>query len=352
VNAALLPDRAIVVGINWYPRFGDEGNSKNLEGPVYDATEMAKWLREAAGAHVTLITSQGVVTSKGDGEKRWTVQDLRPERGDVEPAFSELIVESLDLQDRNLPSRLGRRLYIYMAGHGFSPEARSLSLITAEAVRDIIVPNIEATAWVDWFANQLHFDEIVLWMDCCATRTFNYPSGKPLLKKTAAREDGRAKVFMGFASSPATETFEAKGPDGQVRGLFTERLLRGLKGHAADEQNNVTTSSLIKYMQNSSAVVGTETASTGEKPLPQTKFYERDEMLLATVLVPSYTLLVPVAAGKKLRVKRDSKEIAAVEVKDGKVVLPLTPGLFTAVAQGFSKSFEIGSGGTDHVDLR
>ncbi|HEX8262218.1 MAG TPA: hypothetical protein VF547_05030, partial [Allosphingosinicella sp.] len=60
-------DRAIVVGIGRYPRFGPNGTGPNdLLGPVADAREVADWLVNTARATVTLITSDG------DGSQNWT----------------------------------------------------------------------------------------------------------------------------------------------------------------------------------------------------------------------------------------------------------------------------------------
>jgi hypothetical protein len=334
-------DRAIVVGISNYPKLGIGG----LSGPVKDAHAMADWLQQSAGAHVTLITSEG------RGSESWTVSDRRPNQQDIEDGFDSYILESMDQNTM----RIGRRLYVYMAGHGFAPEPRHLALITANALRDVKIPNIQATSWIDWFADQLYFDECVLWMDCCAERTFLYDGGKPLMKKAATRQNGRAKVFMAFAAGPSVSAFEGPiGPNGEIRGLFTDRLLRGLKGAAADASGTVRTSDLMVYLKNQQGLIGnapTAGASTGAAFEPV--FPETADLILAQgQSLPTYSLKVALPDGTTLTVL-DARQtvVDQDQVTNGVVKMQLPLGIFKAVGPGLSTLFEIASGTTSEVDL-
>ncbi|MCP3404459.1 hypothetical protein [Bradyrhizobium sp. CCGB01] len=327
------PDRALVVGIASYPKLG----LKPLLGPVWDAKRMADWLVTSAKAHVTLITSDGT------GNNSWTVSDMRPTPDDVTQGFISYLAES---QGKPI-QRLGRRLYVYMAGHGFMPEPRNLALITANALGDSWIPNIQATSWIDWFADQLYFDEYVLFMDCCATRTFLYDGGKPLLKKTAARQDGRGKVVMGFAAGPTLESFEGPiGPKGEIGGLFTNRLLRGLGGAAAHGDGVVRTSGLISYFKNPHGVVGSSVvADSGNEHPVDPMFPERAELEFASVPLPKYVFKAALADGVVLDIwDTDGRRIASGAIANGAVTLPLGLGIYRAQAPGFSRLFEIASG--------
>jgi hypothetical protein len=334
------------VGISTYPRFGAPPPN-NLNGPVRDAEEVAKWLSTSAGAHVTLITS--VAGKPG----KVTQRDIRPTRSDVDAPFQRFIGESLALASRNRSSRLSRRLYVYMAGHGFAPEPRALALIMADAIGDQSVPNVEATARVDWFADQLHFDELVLWMDCCATRAYDFVSGKPMVKKSAARQNGRAKVFMAFAAKPSAETYEGPiGPRGEVRGIFTAHLLRGLKEAGGNAQGVVTTSSLVSFLTNHQGLTG-DAPTPGSGTLTGYSFPATDEMILGTISLPEYLLKVPVRDGGKVSLLDGAGALVTTGVvKKGTVRVPLAVGLYKAVGEkGFSKVFEIASGTNRHVNL-
>lgn len=347
------PDRGVVVGIGRYPRFSSDLSPNNLDGPLFDAAEMARWLTQSARAHVTLITSNGAPGAT------WTVQDMRPSPDDITGTFHSYIAEGLQRTIAHQPSRLAQRLYVYMAGHGFAPNARSLALITANALSDAAVPNIEATAWVDWFAGQWHFDEIVLWMDCCAERSFLHAGGVPLLKKVAARSNGRAKVFMGFAAATSADAYEAAlGPNGQVRGVFTARLLRGLEGAAADELGIVRTASLINYLSNSTELVGSEIPVSGDTESLGRKhvFPEADDLVFAKVTHPLYTLRLPVPDGTVVsivKVANDTERtIASETARAGRIEVRLPLGLWKAIAaNGFSQLFQIGSGTPTNVQL-
>jgi hypothetical protein len=341
VAAVIAPqDRAIVVGISSYQRLGHQPPA-DLQGPVRDAQEMASWLTGTGGAHVTLITSTGAPG------KNWQVQDLRPRFEDVEDCFDEFIVEGQQRVLARKPARLARRLYVYMAGHGFAPEPRKVALIMADALGDTKIPNFEGPAWVDWFADQLHFDEFVLWMDCCATRTFEYPPGRPLYKHAAARQNGRAKVFMGFATTTSRDAYETKDPDsGEVRGVFTTRLLRGLNGAAADAKGEVTTASLVSYLDNTEGLSGSDATEASSVANAQVHaFPETAQMVFATIQLPTYTLHLNVADGTPVSVFDGNRKLVTQGVvRKRKVNVELGVGVFKAVAGGVTKLFEIASG--------
>jgi Caspase domain len=334
-------DRALVVGIQRYPDLG----LNPLQGPVKDAEEMADWLANSAKAHVTLITSNG-----SDGQK-WTVTDIRPHPQDIIGEFENYLREA----NKKPVRRLGRRLYIYMAGHGFMPEPRHLALITANAIGDQAIPNIQATSWVDWFADQFYFDELVLWMDCCATRTFSYDGGRPLLKKVAERQNGRGKVVIGVAAGATLEAFEGNvGPNNEVRGLFTNRLLRGLRGEAAHSDGIVRTSGLKSYLTNKNILVGGAVVSTdGNEKLLKPQFLEEDELEFANVAgnLPLYKLKAPLADGTVLEIRDGQQFVGAGNVQGGEVDFRLAIGLYKAVAGQFSRLFEISSGSTREINL-
>jgi hypothetical protein len=346
-NATNLPDRAIVVGIGCYSRYG-AGKPNNLAGPVADATAVADWLAGSAGAHVTLLTSNG-----GAGQP-WTVSDLRPETPDLKREFDKLVIEAVMNGNAGRPSRLARRLYVYMAGHGFMPDHNELALVTAESIDPGFVQSLQVTAWVDWFSDQYHFDELVLWMDCCARRDYYQPSLKPLMRKEAARNGDPAKMFVAFAAKPTRDAFEAQlPPDNEVRGIFTSRLLTGLRGAAADEQGHVTTASLMGYL-NGSGLVGEEVTSTLHGAArPDHYFPRHDPLIFAEVAnTPSYRLHVPLADGTRVTILDGRKEEVATEiVADGIVTVILGSGLYKAEGPGFSHLFEIAAGTETDVPL-
>jgi hypothetical protein len=335
-------DRAIVIGIGRYPRFGPDGASPNdLLGPVADAREMADWLVNVARARVTLITSDG------DGSQNWTSEDLRPTESDVSATFDPFLLAAGE--------RVANRLYVYTAGHGFAPDPRSRSLILANALGTAKVPNFHAPAWIDWFAAQYHFDELVLWMDCCATQTFDYAAGVPPMPRTAARSGTPAKVFMAFGSGIGRSAFEGPiGPDNEVRGLFTDRLLRGLRGAAANENGEVRSASLKKYLYNGRDAAGDEPV---ERPVVEPIIPQDDDMLFARAQVPVYSIAARASDGSALAegarvdlLNGSLEKIRDSEVVGGRVEFRLIPGIYKLRGAGMDRIVEIGAGTPQRLD--
>jgi hypothetical protein len=310
-----MTDQAIVIGIGSYPKFGADGNSPNdLPGAMEDAKDVAGWLLTVGQANVTLITSTGLNGAP------WMVTNLlaaRPVTSDVDAVFQPFV--------RSTSPKVANRLYVYTAGHGLAPDARSRCLILADAEGIKWVPNLEIPAWIDWFANQSHFDELVLWMDCCGTQALEYTRTKPAgLSNTASRPWPPAKVFMAFASGFGRNAYEGPiGPNGEPRGLFTNRLLKGLNGAAADAKGEVRSKSLANFLRN-----GSLSEAGGEAAVPQ-----EEDMLFAVRPHPVY----------RIRPKRADGSLAP----DGTVLTltnPPGPPLMTAQVDKGWVSFALGVG--------
>ncbi|MGO7335688.1 hypothetical protein [Rhizobium leguminosarum] len=332
-----MPDRAIVIGIGSYPAFGANGGPNDLPGAVQDALDVTKWLRTQAQADVTLITS-----TEQSGQP-WQVTNLlavRPVTSDVDSAFKPFV--------KSTGSKVANRLYVYTAGHGLAPDARSRCLIMADAEGVEWVPNLEIPAWIDWFANQRQFDELVLWMDCCGTQALEYTRNRPGgLPNTASRPPPPAKVFTAFASGFGRNSYEGPiGLDGQPRGLFTDRLLKGLGGAAADAKGEVRSRSLANFLRNGAAGGQAVDASVEQfATVPQ-----EDDMLFVRRPYPTY----------RIRVRRSDGSVApdgtivtltsppdpasrSAPVTDGWVSFALGVGLYKLSGNGVVRLIDIGA---------
>ena len=223
-------DWALVVGISGYPSYGPTPTEANdLKGPVHDALEVANYLQSAgvAKANITLLTS-----SENNGAN-WQ-QSPRPIRADIENWLRRIVLQSLsNIQQGNGP-QVGRRLYIYMAGHGLAPEKHKRALVTADALSKTFIDHVLATVWHDQLCNMKYFEEYVLWMDCCTqAKVTLVPSLPPFELKPALVP--RARQFVACAAKfPLLAVELPLGPAGEYRGVFTYELLRGLKGAAAN----------------------------------------------------------------------------------------------------------------------
>jgi hypothetical protein len=136
--------------------------------------------------------------------------------------------------------------------------------------------------------------------------------------------------------------------------LFTSRLLRGLEGAAADASGNVTSSSLMAYLNNPLGIVGSATKGTADDTERlEPNFIDRDEMVFATgVALPKYKLLVPLPDGTDVVVQDGMKTpIGRIKVKDGAIEMQLPLGIFKVQSGTYSKLFEIAAGTDFNVEL-
>lgn len=236
-------DYAIVIGINQYPTLGDSGNPLNLNGPWNDVEEIVGWLKnegEVPDANITSITSP---------------QDNSPNA--ALPTILELnqaVINLVDIANANNSAgkgrKVGRRLYIYMTGHGFSPAPVRGCLYAANASPSATY-NVHATGWVSWLQDSGYFQEIVLWMDCCMDRIWSVMPGEPPLPPLTAPTPA-GPTFIAFAAQRPLKAVEApiQEDKGKIHGVFTWALLEGLRGAAVDASGRITGRSLADWIRN------------------------------------------------------------------------------------------------------
>lgn len=327
-------DFAIVVGISHYPGLGEHpGEAADLRAPDDDATAIRDWLVDPnCGAvpegNVALIRSR-------DFPPPTDVVVAEPQQARIGQAFSrlELLAQSNRAQGKGL--RVGRRLYIYAAGHGFAPKRREGCLFTANATR-VQTHNVYATGWLEWFQDAGYFDEYVLWMDCCMDREFSIvPEAIPFRLQGVPRPPG--PTFIALAAPRPLRTVEREIPaDGhRVHGVFTWALLEGLRGAAADLQTaSVTGHTLGGYLFN--AVKGLLHASDLSNPdvAKEPEVVTADPRLIFAVNVRArhqVKLTFPsLAEGKMARLWSGSPPVsgAPIPIAGGKIETSLERGLY------------------------
>lgn len=246
-----MADHAILIGIRDYPTLLGDEQASVLEGPINDVEAVKAWLLAPHGggfaddSTIHVIISADVMPAGG-------ASPTEVELEKVLSHFEDLAQQSNDMQNG---LRVGERLYLFMAGHGFSPERNNACLLTANARPDFNA-HIHATGWLNRLQDNAFFDEFVLWMDCCMDGMVQKPLREPVLTALASGIPPQAS-FVAFAAQRPLKAVENPIPaDGnKVHGVFTWALLEGLRGAAADQNGRVTGRSLADWVRNAQSAL-------------------------------------------------------------------------------------------------
>jgi hypothetical protein len=301
-------DRAVVAGISRYPALGD------LKGPENDAHAFHEWLVTAGGVPAKraklILSSQFKQTNDA--------LRARPTSERIEREFDSLYARALQRSAAGAGMRLGRRLYIFLAGHGFSVGKDQTALLMANATRDI-VHHVPAEPYANHFLDKGIFDQVVLFMDCCRER---YPQAPlrvpPYIVLVNPSTVDRSRLLFGFATQ-WTRASREKPFDGKVRGIFTTALLEGLRVGVAGRTARITARSLSDYLYNNMAKLLTEEERNDpEVPkFPEMIFDQNPaaDFLVTTVRPPADVTvrvrLQPADAGKQVEILSDRFEVVA-----------------------------------------
>src|SRR5262249_20288880 len=133
-------------------------------GAENDARVFRDWVASPAGGavpadHVHLIVSSQFEPSRSP-------QVARPNVSDIEEPFARLHEIAVRNASEANGLRVGRRLYIYLAGHAFTPSINNAALLLANATRQRVADHVPGQLWADWVLRAGYFSEVVLFMDC------------------------------------------------------------------------------------------------------------------------------------------------------------------------------------------
>jgi hypothetical protein len=204
----------------------------DLCGPDNDAKAVYDWLVDKKGGglqpeNVKLIRSADFTSDSTDPQ---------PDSGRINHALDTWLNEqtkgaSLD------------RLYLYFSGHGFAPRLEEAALFTAESTMTL-QEYVYATSWVRFFRMANRFRETVLWMDRCMNYQLLIPVAEVARPTPGTGVPGPAFTALAAQTKSALEaTFY-----GQVHGVFTWALLKGLRGGATDDCGRITADSLRRFL--------------------------------------------------------------------------------------------------------
>ena len=234
---------AIVIGLSCYPRLGDP--PANLKGPENDAQAMKEWLIADTGGRLPPENVKMICSKNFSAPP-----EAAPTRDEIEQAFMWLDDIAGKNQQQGKRRAVGKRIYVYASGHGFSPRHRQACLLAGNAAERQFSANVFCSAWIDWLQDAGYFQEFVLWMDCCMDRSvLTQPTPPPLDAIGGGSAPGPS--FIAFAAPRPLKAVEKPIPEdeGRWHGVFTWNLLQGLRGAAANSFGIVTGRSLADWLR-------------------------------------------------------------------------------------------------------
>ncbi|MDQ6482416.1 caspase family protein [Dyadobacter sp. LHD-138] len=225
-------DYAVVIGIKHYMSLN------SLEGPINDATRFYNWLIDTNGGSIPPENCHLIPSDE-------TVNPYSPLQHQVDSAL-------VDIKRAGLETGF-RRLYFYFSGHGIGSSWKDTGMCLPIYSNDYLNAALSSSEYLSFFVSSDLFEEVIFFLDCCRSRKVNAMPMPPMAGW--AREGGnqclRSMTFLATDfENPARESLMVKGDVLTVTGYFTEALIEGLNGAAADpDTGNITMSTLHNYVQ-------------------------------------------------------------------------------------------------------
>lgn len=307
-------DWAIVAGLNHYPGLGDLG------GPENDARAFHAWLTSPAGGvpkeQAKLILSSHFQPLADSADA------ARPTIERIEDEFKNLELVAQRNNDALRGLQVGRRLYIYLAGHGFAPREEESVLLMANATATDLGGHVRGRAYADWFYHAAYFQEILLFMDCCREDYRRVVPRQMIWDEQIVNPQfiENPRPFYGYATQWTRLSREKPlGPNREPRGIFTTVLLKGLEV-ACEPDGNITPRSLGDYLyENMSALLTPEELKDPQIPKAPELQYDvnpHTPLVIATVKAPTF----PVRVHLKPEHERSPLQVSIVKYGKSEVV--------------------------------
>jgi hypothetical protein len=226
-------DYAVVVGIDQYPNLPPK---RQLQGAVNDAQRFRSWL----------------VSDEGGGLPEGNVYPRPDKPLPPQPTLrhlEELLDPLLELAERD-EQAVGRRLYLFYSGHGVAKHLNDARLLSAEynpASRRSV--DFAVLAYADGFSEARAFDEVLVFLDHCRNKDKEVRDPYVHWHFRSDEKGGMVRRFYGLATVAFARARECPWGGGPHLGVFTKALLEGLRGPAADADNNITTDRLRKFLE-------------------------------------------------------------------------------------------------------
>lgn len=333
---------AILVAISEYP-----GLTK-LQGPEHDADDFRKWLTAEDGGNLP----EGNVTVIKSSDYPAFVDrfSAHPAEADFKRALTRLLYEA---DGTTLREKVGGRLYLFFAGHGFTGKRLSeAALYTAQAARND-PDHIPSKRYAERIVNTNLFDEVILIMDCCRDVDLFDTIRDPDMRLPDRQGLAAGVRFMeAYGAGRGQQARERQlVPNGDIRGLFTYAFVDALRNADGNENGDVTGSRIKSHINDRWKSFFTGTAPYNLDIAPPTGtndivFARRSKPATNVEVTIRFNQPLP-TSGSTISIQDGTsrKEIAKVPVDPSGTCITLADGLYKAILDGSLRTALIDASG-------
>lgn len=312
-------DWAVVIGVQTYPKLKSIGK---IAGADADAAAFKDWLVKKAKVKPKHIVGPTPPS---------------PDLSGATARFVEIVKQvQRGQQGINNAPRLGRRLYIYLAGHGIQvsggPKGNEPALLTSDASK-AFYSHIAGRRFAQFFGEADCFEEVLLFMDCC--RTSVPAQGLVDFPLMLTAKNGKPRTLFAFAALPDQFAFE-KQNGAKARGAFTVKLLEGLQG-GAHVNGQVTDRSLKAFLQDRFKQIPNDPLGESQQPVFDEPPEGQPPFLITTVPVKKVTVTVkvpPALVGRALDLSRGNAVIEPPQPAKATMTFKLENGRYAVSIDG------------------
>lgn len=265
-------DFAVVIGVEHY-----KDVLQPLGGPHRDTRDFVHWLIDPAGGGLpdngAWSGAESNVSPSPNILLLLSTPQYTPVKDDVDD-WMDTVMNKL-LAEANS----GRRLYFYFSGHGIGDTQMNSAMLLPKWTFSYRQYALSSEKYILELVKKGAFEEILFFMDCCRNRISGVQGQGPYW--SAALPSAASSNYLIYYASefdnPAYEV-ELARKEGTLdnllpRGLFTEVLLRGLKGAAADKNGNLRIRDLVSYVDKKLPELAT---SKGKTQIPRSVVSTKD----------------------------------------------------------------------------
>jgi hypothetical protein len=127
-----------------------------------------------------------LLTSENNNGAAWGNPPPRPVRFDIESWLRSLVILSNANVTAGKGPQIGRRVYIYMSGHGLATDKSKRALVPSDAFSHTYIDHVLVTAWQENLGNSKFFSEYVVIFDCCSQAQVTLTPSPPPFQITGA----------------------------------------------------------------------------------------------------------------------------------------------------------------------